>query len=289
MSKALQAANLLGVSYKTKMYETRKKVGVVLPIMGNKRYVLGLIDTIKSVNHDISIIAIDNGSKDGTTDELKKLKDEKIIFYHEIHPEPIGVAAAWNRGMKVSLDNNMDYIMIINTDILLHKDCIDNLVNFYQSSPTLAIVMATDVGWKLGVMHHATAIKPFEQYSKELNDMAWPEVGGAGFSCYLTGPELVRDVGYFDENFVGAYYEDNDIHWRLVEAGYSAQATYDALYIHFESRSIREGGYHNNNFSNNFQYFKNKHNTLTTEVTTSPHWKGPKGIRDKYTGEIYDG
>jgi len=147
--------------------------------------------------------------------------------------------------------------------------------------------MATDVGWQKGVNRNSSARKPLEEYSKRLNEFKCPNNGGSsGFSCFLTGPELIKNVGWFDENFIGAYYEDNDMHWRLVQAGYGSQATYDALYVHFESRSIKEGGYHNGNFSKNFQYFKKKHNTMTTEITNSPYWKGPKGIRNKYTGEI---
>ena len=79
MSKALQNANLLGINYEAKVNKTRKKVGVVLPIMGNKRYVMGLIPTIRSKNHEVYIIAIDNGSKDGTTEELIKLKNEGTL------------------------------------------------------------------------------------------------------------------------------------------------------------------------------------------------------------------
>lgn len=46
-------------------------------------------------------------------------------------------------------------------------------------------------------------------------------VSGNGWALFGQRPELVDRVGYYDERFFPAYYEDTDYYVRLVEAGIS--------------------------------------------------------------------
>jgi len=48
-----------------------------------------------------------------------------------------------------------------------------------------------------------------------------PIVSNGGFALFAQSPECTRRVGYYDENFWPAYYEDTDYQVRLARAGVS--------------------------------------------------------------------
>jgi GT2 family glycosyltransferase len=272
MDRGLTMNNTLHQPVSNDQSVERKTVGVIIPVMGNKKYVLGLLPTIRSYVHDIRIIVIDNGSKDNITEDLTVMYNNNEISHLEIYPEPLGVAAAWNKGLRYAFDNGLDYAIVLNSDLILHKDCIDNLVKFYELNPNIIIGTATEVNNKIDIGDHTPAVKPFSEYISDLDSLDWPNDGGSGFYCYITSKKLIEDVGYFDENFIGAYFEDNDMHWRLVNAGYGCGACTSSLIGHFTSRSIKEGGYMNSNFSRNREYFLRKHNTTDTGIQSNGNW-----------------
>jgi GT2 family glycosyltransferase len=79
------------------------------------------------------------------------------------------------------------------------------------------------------------------------------------FSCFGLTPLTIKRVGFFDEGFELAYFEDNDYHHRMNLEGVSSVCDNWAPFIHYGSRSIKEGGVkHEPYFTNNREYFKKK-------------------------------
>jgi GT2 family glycosyltransferase len=79
------------------------------------------------------------------------------------------------------------------------------------------------------------------------------------FSCFALTPETINKVGLFDENFKIAYFEDNDYHYRMIDLGIDAVRDLWAPFVHFVSRTVREGIVdHNDAFARNRAYFMSK-------------------------------
>ena len=55
------------------------------------------------------------------------------------------------------------------------------------------------------------------------------------FSCFMVRWDFFDDVGTFDENFIPAYFEDNDMHYRIRLLGKLAISTSNAPYLHYGS------------------------------------------------------
>lgn len=53
----------------------------------------------------------------------------------------------------------------------------------------------------------------FENLAKAVVD--YPFVASDGFACFAITEECVKTVGWFDENFYPAYFEDVDYHYRM--------------------------------------------------------------------------
>jgi len=78
------------------------------------------VESIKS-KHDVEIVIIDNYCMSEFLPRMKKLgtyykNDENCL------------PKAWNIGIKHGLNNNSDYIIIPNNDLIFHPEAIDNLV-----------------------------------------------------------------------------------------------------------------------------------------------------------------
>lgn len=89
-----------------------------------------------------------------------------------------GVAAGWNHGIRKSLDMGIDQFVIMNDDAKFERG----------SYPS--------------------------QLIKELDDNTAFVMAEQGFAAFATHKAAIERIGYFDEFFYPAYYEDNDFAYR---------------------------------------------------------------------------
>jgi len=112
---------------------------------------------------------------DNSNGQCYKYPNAKIISTHNK-----GVAGAWNIGLKEADPDGL--LVICNDDNSLYPYALQELENMVKENPT----------------------HPFFGSA------------GNGFSFFAIRPKLaIKTVGYFDEGFYPAYYEDNDYHYRM--------------------------------------------------------------------------
>jgi len=160
------------------------------------------------------------------------LKDLAPLAYNKEN----NVSSAWNYGMDEGKRRSVDYVLIPNNDVVFHSKCIDNLVTFAEEQRDLVIWSASEYA-DLRTLESAKPQKGFDDHPH--------------FSCFMMKPQLQFALeqkehgtkepkpGYFDENFKPAYMEDNDMHNRILRAGWSTGKTLSALFYHFGSRTIK--------------------------------------------------
>lgn len=173
-------------------------------------------------NH--KIIIVDNGSKDGSVAFLKQSYPQVDII--ELSRNT-GFATGNNIGFKYAQKKyNPDYLIAINNDTISDKNLIEEMVKAAQNQ-------------KVGMV----AAKIVLQDHPTLLDSAGHGVLRSGMiygrgrmqneslfnnRCYVFGPcggaalfkkEFFEDVGMFDDDFF-AYYEDADLSWRGILAGW---------------------------------------------------------------------
>jgi len=208
------------------------------------------IDSI-ATSHDYEIIFIDNGSTDGTKDWLTERKD--IISYK--NPIVSGLAACWNLGIKRAISDGCDLFFVINNDIILAKNTIDNLVKRFQESD---IIMAT------GVNDQSLTPDEMRVLEKEYIENE-PINSHPDYSCFMINKACLDKVGFFDENFRVAYFEDNAFHADIALAGLGEKAIsiVSATYYHLGSQTSKSNPHLKpiieKAFVNNKEYFINKY------------------------------
>jgi GT2 family glycosyltransferase len=112
---------------------------------------------------------------------LLELENKNVITTHNI-----GVAGSWNIGLREYSEQPDRLLIICNDDNVLQLNAVQELTAL------------------------ATANSEHGFYASR----------GGGFSFFALVPYIaVRTVGYFDEGFYPAYFEDNDYHYRMKLAG----------------------------------------------------------------------
>lgn len=181
------------------------KISVVMPTLNQFETGLKALESVRT-KHDWTPIIIPNWKNKWT------------------------LSKAWNEGIRKAVERDSDYILIINDDIVLSPTTIDNMITFFDFHPEAVLVSAFDMRESM------TAEEVYDDgWSGSFTDSHFDEK--PDFACFMVRPDTVEKIGWFDENFSPAYFEDNDYHRRIVVLGHKAYSTTSALFYHYGSRT----------------------------------------------------
>lgn len=225
------------------------KIGIITVAVNCLEYSKQTIDSIKT-KYPYEIIFIDNGSTDGTKEWLDTRTD--IISYKE--PENSGLAACWNLGIKRAMEDGCSLFLVLNNDLILSPTTIDNLA---KRMLTGKYVMVTGVNQHEGINEPQEMMEKYVEYIEDEPENEHPD-----FSCFMIDKNTIEKIGWFDENYFIAYFEDNDYHARIALAGEKAISTTTAIYFHYASKTVEENDYLKpivaEAFRGNKKYFEEK-------------------------------
>lgn len=267
------------------------KIAIAMPLYVSddlhREFAEKTIRSIVSSKHELSLYLTTTHWRGDIDDEWLKTLFDNIEGYTTLdfpaHIEHLGenmLSKAWNTGIRKALEDGNQYVIVPNADIIFHNKCIDNLVEFAESHGEFVLWSAADHP-DMRTLNTAIPGDTFDEHPH--------------FSCYMVSQKLIDEVGYFDENFIPAYFEDNDMHHRILVSGNRAAKTASALFYHFGSRTIKVDEELNRRnaftYEKNRQYFKNKWGydphglALSNEERISVGYKHPfndesKGIKD---------
>lgn len=106
-----------------------KKVSIIMPAYNAEKTINKSINSILKQDYEnIELIVLNDGSKDRTKDIIKSFKDKRLIH---IEKNNSGVGDTRNRGLEVSTG---DYIMFVDSDDYIEKDCISKLVKVLEKN-----------------------------------------------------------------------------------------------------------------------------------------------------------
>ena len=214
---------------------------------------------------NFKIILIDNESQKDLSHEFKKNKKIYIIKNEKNE----GFARANNQGIKYSLKNGFDYILLLNNDTLIKNNLLGSLIkqsNSLNQKIIQPLILNYD-GSKIwnaggtinkffGTFKTYKKGESFKNFKTNLDLTDW--FTGC---CVLIKSEIFTDIGYFDERFF-AYYEDVDFSIRLKSKGYSVAMMNDSYLQHFESASSKSSNQNEGNLSSYVHYLNIRNHIL---------------------------
>jgi GT2 family glycosyltransferase len=191
-----------------------------MPVHECLYYTINSIDSLLKQTIPVSVLVINQGSLDGTSEWLDRHVSDKLFAAH-FYPPFKSLSGAWNWGLK-KLFKETDRVLVVNNDTLFSPETYERLLGYQLETGR----------------HFVTGVSsdrpPHEVPEKGMNERPHPD-----FSCFLIDRFCWNRVGGFDEHFIPAYKEDWDMHRRLKLAGVEAVCI-DVPFQHFRSSTIGE-------------------------------------------------
>lgn len=253
-------------------------VSVIVATLNNREHAARLIDALSQVRDiPLRLIAVDNGSTDGTVEWLRTMPVTVID-----NEKNLGAAAAWNLGLRVAVANNADAVLLCGNDTAPMPGTVERLYGLLQQG--VLFVTGTQVPYDTPVtpvdpvcpadqclvaapdfsfaMFRPVVLMAIGQWDAAVAHQVTQQAQQAGQPL----PAAVMEPwswGYFDARYTLGYGEDNDYHMRAKHAGVPLLRDEGALFRHDCSLTIRTHPElaevnQRENFRRNMELFKAK-------------------------------
>ncbi len=216
------------------------KLGIVI-VSFNKKIDMCLA-SCKCESINISYYIIDNSTDTKLAQEIERYASLHGAFYYKTQ-ENIGFAKAVNIGIKKALQEECDYILLLNDDAFLEDNCISKLIQALENDkdallagPTIFYTAMPSVIWSSGGYFNMLLSKInliYKNKKLKTNDLEIAKVHNVDFlsGCVLLiKKEAVEKIGYFDEDLF-MYAEDLDYCLRVKQKGYKVLYVPSRLFI----------------------------------------------------------
>ncbi len=179
---------------------------------------------------EISIIIVDNASKDNTIQEVESL-NQKNIKIIKIDKNS-GFARANNRGLEAV---ETKYALIINPDCEIERDSIEKVLSKIDNHDELAI-LSTELYASETIKDKIASVK--KPLQKILDDDIY-DVKFISGCCMFLDMKKMQKIGFFDEGFF-LYCEDNELCKRILNKKYKLGIVKGSKAIHRGGKSSSE-------------------------------------------------
>ncbi len=238
------------------MKECKKQVSIIIVNYNTKeltkKAIQAVFDKTEGINYEVVIV--DNDSKDGSVEELKKIFQDKITIIES--NENLGFGRANNLGIKQA---NGKYVFLLNSDTELINNAIKIFYDYMEQNEQVGVcggnlyninyvpedsyIMNRDtlfsfLCWRyLELFFNALSlitkkVRPCRfNYSNEVKEVGM--IVGADMFIRLSA---LDKSGLFDEN-IFMYAEDTDLNFRIRNCGYLIMSVPQAKIFHYVSKS----------------------------------------------------
>jgi GT2 family glycosyltransferase len=114
---------------------------LVISVVLNTNHREDTLQCLTSLNQNTyenhKIILLDNASIDGTVYSVRSLLPEVLIIELQ---QNLGYAGNNNVGIQAAMEQDAEWVFLLNEDTILSPDCISHLVSVGESNPTIGIV-----------------------------------------------------------------------------------------------------------------------------------------------------
>jgi GT2 family glycosyltransferase len=185
------------------------------------------VASLKSSTHEhLTVLLVDNASPDGSGARLHA-RFPNVPFLQT--GSNLGYTGGNNAGIRWALEQQADFILVINNDATVDPHCIATLVRVAEARPDAAVVapqiMYFDAPEKIwfggGVFSRMRALGLHREPRNGGRTGATHEpITFFTGCCFLARADAMAATGGFDDSFF-AYVEDAELSLRLVRSGYS--------------------------------------------------------------------
>ena len=196
-------------------------VYVILVTFNGVQWLEKCLSAIAQSSVPLKIIAIDNGSTDGTVAVLNQFSFAETVALNE----NLGFGKANNLGIRKALQKGADYVFLINQDVYIYPTTVEELLNQVQSKyGILSPVHFSNDG--------KTLDKNFSRYwNSSMSSALVDSVEFVNAASWFIAADVITKVGFFEPLF-SHYGEDRNYTDRIHANGLEIGVVSNAKIIH---------------------------------------------------------
>jgi len=222
----------------------KKRLAIILVNWNGTDDTINCINSIQGSSYkDYFIIVVDNGSHE--TELLKLTKcDFDIILIKA--GENLGYTGGNNVGIKRALDNDAEYILLLNNDTYIAPDALSKLVESADVdkqvgilSPKIFFHPDRHLIWSAGARFNTSILIGYLTGYKKEDDEIYniqSDVDYVSGCAMLIRSQVIKEVGFLNDDYF-AVCEDIDYCFRVKNAGYRIKYEPSSVIWHIESSS----------------------------------------------------
>jgi len=193
---------------------------------------------------EFETLIVDNGSTDGSRDEIKTfLKGSPLSSHAKLIPLKMNLGFAGGNGEGLKHADG-EYIALLNNDAVPDEGWLEELVNGMDANPGVGICASKLIIYGNGIIDSAadgfsTCLKGFKRGEGEASSMFnhGEYVFGACAGAALYRRKMIEEIGFFDEDFF-LIHEDTDLNFRAQLYGWKVWYVPTAIVYHRVRSSI---------------------------------------------------
>jgi GT2 family glycosyltransferase len=194
------------------------KVIVIIATFNGGKWIDKCFSSLRKSSIPLHILAIDNASSDNTVPQIRNQFPEVELIETGTN---LGFGKANNIGLKKALDENADYVFLLNQDAWIETNTIENLIQVAEENKEYGIISPFHFDYEGSRPERYFKEWVMAHYTKDL-ESDWKsgktkEIYPTSFihaACWLMPISTIRIIGGFDPLFFH-YGEDNDYVQRL--------------------------------------------------------------------------
>ena len=225
-----------------------------------------------SVDIEPEVLIVDNGSSDGSAEELERaiteLGDRRVHFLGR--SENSGYAGGMNAGLEwASRREGNEYVLLLTPDAIVRPETISALVEALEGEPQAAVAGPVVV-YREGpepLIGAGGAIEPDRLQSylhREVRGSEPYPVDWIDGCCMLLRRSAVEEIGGLDERYF-LYYEETDLCSRLSRAGWQIILVPEVEVLH-EKESAPPSYYYYYMSRNRYHFWVENHRASVFRV-----------------------
>jgi GT2 family glycosyltransferase len=202
-------------------------VYIIVLNWNGRELVLDCLRSIQQLRYsNVTAVVVDNGSIDGSVEAVKEQFPDVILIENMRN---LRWSGGNNEGIKHALENQADYIILLNNDTIVDPDMITKLVEAAEQDPSIGLLGPKiyyhhdpELLWYAGGRVNLIQGRLWHTGIREKDRGQYDQVSEVD---YITGcalmirAEVAHRIGLIDPAYI-AYCEDVDYSIRAKQAGY---------------------------------------------------------------------
>ncbi|MCX2743037.1 glycosyltransferase family 2 protein [Mangrovivirga sp. M17] len=203
----------------------KKRVFLILVTYNGEKWLKKCLDSVFNSTYPVSVIAIDNNSNDATLSILNQYNEIDIID----SKSNLGFGKANNIGIEKALNENADYLFLLNQDTWIFPDTIKSLVDAAEKNENYGIISPLHYSGDEKTLD--SSFKTYWERKTSTLEENIDEVPFVNAAAWLLPAHVVKKVGYFEPMF-DHYGEDRNYVERVKYHDFKIVITNNARICH---------------------------------------------------------